>query len=78
MQHDDTSAQPLLEVDYNRPQDVVSEYFTNTHLPQKPSDLEPKLEVRPLSGSSISPQHPTQVPVCACLIQMHVLELDGF
>ncbi|VDI08238.1 Hypothetical predicted protein [Mytilus galloprovincialis] len=58
--HDDTSAQPLLEVDYNRPQDVVSEYFTNTHLPQKPSDLEPKLEVRPLSGSSISPQHPTQ------------------
>ncbi|XP_063398004.1 uncharacterized protein LOC134682970 isoform X2 [Mytilus trossulus] len=58
--HDDTSAQPLLEVDYNRPQDVVTEYFHNTHLPQKPSDLEPKLEVRPLSGSSIAPQHPTQ------------------
>ncbi|CAC5388405.1 unnamed protein product [Mytilus coruscus] len=58
--HDESSAQPLLEVDYNRPQDAVTEYFHNTHLPQKPSDPEPKSEFRPLLGSSISPQHPTQ------------------
>lgn len=58
--HDEASSQPLLEVDNNRPHNTITEYFNNTHLPLKSNDLDQRLEVKPLQGSSISPQHPTQ------------------